>query len=91
MAWRPLELCWGPTFMDALPAFGTWSTNKKQSAGTGKVFLRLQHLSGAVSYQSPPASYSLTSEGAGQISLCQYVCNQARLGMGLSSQVAGKT
>lgn len=52
MAWGPLELGWGATFVDTVPAFSTWSTNKEQSAGTAKVFPRRQHLSGAVPYQN---------------------------------------
>lgn len=33
MAWGPLELGWGATFMDTSPAFSTWSTNQEQLGG----------------------------------------------------------
>lgn len=74
MAWGPLDLGWGATFMDTSPAFSTCSTNKEQSAGTGKLFPGLQQLSQAVSYRNPPASYPLTSKEVAQISLRQYIC-----------------
>lgn len=74
MVWGPLELGWRATFMDTSPAFGTWSTNKEQSAGTGKEVPGLQQLYQGVSCQTPPAFYALTSKGAAQISQRQYTC-----------------